>query len=653
MLRRNRILTGERCDRRRNPPHLRPAASRERECVDRAVEQLLRRPHEPGRLAGSSRVHSQPHGCRRLACGPELSRTSPRHDHDEVESVEERTRELLAVGREPLGRARALHGRIAAGAARAEIHGPNEPYSRREDTLPLDTRNGDDPVLERLAERLESRPLELAELVQEKDASVSEARLARTRPRAATHDRSGGSRVVRRAKGRAVEQGPACREQAGDRVDPRDLERFLERQRRQDPRQAPGQHRLARPGRASEEEVVPPGSRELERPAGALLTADVREIRVASVRAWLHGFDYRRRECATEIRAGFRQMTHRDGFDPCEHSLCGGIRGADQPRHPGALRRLRRDERTRDRPHAAVQGKLSERRVLCESFGRNLARRSQHGERDREVEPRPLLAQARRREIHRYPSKRPLELGARDAASNALLRLLASLVGQTDDGESRNTPLQVGFHLDRAGLQTDESMREGAREHKTKLERSDAQEARRSSQCTAGMDTFLAIASKRDQREYADREIPEDVVGRILDAGRIAGSAMNKQPWRFLVLENSELRGQVAETVYSPANIHGSKLAVAIITVGATFDAGRAAQNMMLAAWNDGVTSCPNGMPDRDVTGQLLEVGEDEQVIMIISFGYPAKPRDPNERTGDEWIARAKRKPRDEVVEQR
>jgi nitroreductase len=167
------------------------------------------------------------------------------------------------------------------------------------------------------------------------------------------------------------------------------------------------------------------------------------------------------------------------------------------------------------------------------------------------------------------------------------------------------------------------------------------------------MDTFLAIASKRDQREYADREIPEDVTRRILDAGRIAGSAMNKQPWRFLVLENPELRGQVAETVYSPANVHGSKLAVAMITQGATFDAGRAAQNMMLAAWNDGVTSCPNGMPDRDVTGQLLEVGEDEQVIMIISFGYPAKPRDPNERTGDEWIARAKRKPRDQVVERR
>lgn len=47
------------------------------------------------------------------------------------------------------------------------------------------------------------------------------------------------------------------------------------------------------------------------------------------------------------------------------------------------------------------------------------------------------------------------------------------------------------------------------------------------------MDTFLAIASKRDTRRYAERPIPEEAVGRILEAGRVAGSARNRQPWRF------------------------------------------------------------------------------------------------------------------------
>jgi nitroreductase len=168
------------------------------------------------------------------------------------------------------------------------------------------------------------------------------------------------------------------------------------------------------------------------------------------------------------------------------------------------------------------------------------------------------------------------------------------------------------------------------------------------------MDTFLAIASKRDQRQYADREIPEEVVRRILEAGRIAGSAGNKQPWRFLALEDPELLNRVAETVYAPGNISGCKLAVAIVVRGNRgFDGGRAAQNMMLAAWNDGVTSCPNGMPDASKAAEILGLGEDEHVLNVISFGYPAKERSPEERPLEAWLSRAKRKPFDELVERR
>jgi nitroreductase len=168
------------------------------------------------------------------------------------------------------------------------------------------------------------------------------------------------------------------------------------------------------------------------------------------------------------------------------------------------------------------------------------------------------------------------------------------------------------------------------------------------------MDTFLVVASKRDQRRYADNEIPEEVVRKILEAGRIAGSAVNKQPRRFVVVEDPELREQVAETVYVSDNVRGARLVVAIVVTGNSgFDAGRAAQNMMLVAWNDGVTSCPNGMPDADVTSKLLGVGEDEHVINILTFGYPDPPRTPEDRPAEEWLARAKRKSFDEVVERR
>jgi nitroreductase len=168
------------------------------------------------------------------------------------------------------------------------------------------------------------------------------------------------------------------------------------------------------------------------------------------------------------------------------------------------------------------------------------------------------------------------------------------------------------------------------------------------------MDTFLVVASKRDQRRYADREVPEDVRRRILEAGRIAGSAVNKQPRRFVVIEDAGLREQVAETVYAPDNIRGATFIVALVVTGRPgFDAGRAAQNMMLAAWNDGVTSCPNGMPDAVATGRALGLGDDEQVINILTFGYPDPERRPDDRAPEDWLARAKRKSFDEVVETR
>lgn len=163
----------------------------------------------------------------------------------------------------------------------------------------------------------------------------------------------------------------------------------------------------------------------------------------------------------------------------------------------------------------------------------------------------------------------------------------------------------------------------------------------------------MAIVSKRDQRQYADQEIPDDLARRILEAGRLAGSARNKQPWRFVVLDDA-LREQLAETAYAPGNLLGCKLAVALVVSGSPgFDAGRAAQNMMLAAWNDGVTSCPNGMPDAGPTGEILGLGDEEHVLNILSFGYPARPRSPEDRSAEEWLARAKRKPFHEVVEKR
>jgi nitroreductase len=168
------------------------------------------------------------------------------------------------------------------------------------------------------------------------------------------------------------------------------------------------------------------------------------------------------------------------------------------------------------------------------------------------------------------------------------------------------------------------------------------------------MELWHAVASRREVRTYAETPIPAEVEHRILDAGRLAGSSKNSQPWRFVVVESSERRERLAELVYAPGNVRGARLVVAIAVGGkgpTTFDAGRCAQNMLLVAWDQGVGGCPNGMPDRDAVGELLGLGEGEQPAIVLTFGYPAKPRDPASRSPEEWSAKAGRKPLDDLVE--
>jgi nitroreductase len=80
------------------------------------------------------------------------------------------------------------------------------------------------------------------------------------------------------------------------------------------------------------------------------------------------------------------------------------------------------------------------------------------------------------------------------------------------------------------------------------------------------------------------------------------------------------------------------------------FDAGRAAQNMMLAAWNEGVVSCPNGIANPESLAELLGLEADVQVQIVLSFGYPARAREPEARPPEEWIRRADRRPLGEVA---
>ena len=168
------------------------------------------------------------------------------------------------------------------------------------------------------------------------------------------------------------------------------------------------------------------------------------------------------------------------------------------------------------------------------------------------------------------------------------------------------------------------------------------------------MDAWLAIASRREVRDVRPDALPDDAVRRILEAGRISGSSKNHQPWRFVVVRSRDALDRLAEALRTPGNLATAPLFVAVLADDhprAHFDSGRAVQSMLLAAWNDGVGGCPNGFADEAAARELLGVRPKQQLVAGLSFGYPARPRRPERRTPEEWLARGNREPLDALVQ--
>ena len=157
------------------------------------------------------------------------------------------------------------------------------------------------------------------------------------------------------------------------------------------------------------------------------------------------------------------------------------------------------------------------------------------------------------------------------------------------------------------------------------------------------MDAYTCIRSKRDTRAYQSKPIPEDTLNRILQAGRMAGSAKNLQPCRFVVLAEEARRKDLATCGQFAAHIVTAPVAVAVVIPqdGREFDAGRSAQNMMLAAWAEGIASCPVTMHDALCARRVLDLPETHRVAIVLAFGYPA---------ADERRRSSPRLPLDELV---
>jgi nitroreductase len=141
------------------------------------------------------------------------------------------------------------------------------------------------------------------------------------------------------------------------------------------------------------------------------------------------------------------------------------------------------------------------------------------------------------------------------------------------------------------------------------------------------VDVFDAVRTILAVRRYQDRPVPDAVLRRILEAGRLSASAMNQQPWRFIVVQDRDTLRRLGELAPTGPYIAQAPLAVAVAvekTPTAVADGSRAIQSMLLTAWAEGVGSNWVGFGGLDTVKALLQVPPDLDLLAILPFGYPA-----------------------------
>ncbi len=145
------------------------------------------------------------------------------------------------------------------------------------------------------------------------------------------------------------------------------------------------------------------------------------------------------------------------------------------------------------------------------------------------------------------------------------------------------------------------------------------------------MNVFESVVERVEVRSYLATPVPPEIVRDILEAGRLSPSAMNRQPWKFIVVKDRETLKKIGSLSPSGSYLAEAAFAIAIAAEPENqwyqIDTARAAQNMMLVAWSRGVGSCWVGNIKRDEVKKLLAIPDKTHLVTILPFGYPKHPR--------------------------
>lgn len=157
------------------------------------------------------------------------------------------------------------------------------------------------------------------------------------------------------------------------------------------------------------------------------------------------------------------------------------------------------------------------------------------------------------------------------------------------------------------------------------------------------MNTFEAIRKRRSIRSYTGSPIPKEDLEKIVDAGRLAPSGNNRQPWHFIVVTDKAMIQKLSIAAKWSVKA-GAMIAVAMDTASKYWieDGSAAVENMLLAATALGAGTCwleGNALPHENSIKEWLKIPEGLKLLTLIPVGVPV-----------EWPESKAKKPLEEIL---
>ncbi len=163
------------------------------------------------------------------------------------------------------------------------------------------------------------------------------------------------------------------------------------------------------------------------------------------------------------------------------------------------------------------------------------------------------------------------------------------------------------------------------------------------------MEFYKVIRLRRSIRAYKDKEIPEEVLLRILEAARLAPSAKNRQPWKFIVVRDENLRDKLAKAACYQNFVKEAPVVIVAVATEPTYimtngvpayavDLAIATEHIALAATNEGLGTCWIGAYHEDKVKEILQIPQKYKVVALLPLGYPKEDPEPTWRKSIEEI---------------